>query len=402
MNLTWFNKRKVSYNLNKMKPTNTFSTDLSHYDVIIVGAGLSGSVIARECACQEQRVLMIDKRDHIAGNCYDKIDPQTNILISQYGAHLFHTNSEQVWNYVQSFASWMRWDHKVVSMVQGNLVPIPVNIQTINHIFNLHLTEDEVDSWFTTHTKEHQRDLYENSKQVAISRVGEELYELLFANYTYKQWEKHGEDLEPEVLARIPVRKNYDERYFTDKYQALPVGGYTQFVNRILDHPNIDIKLQTDWSQIKDLVQQHQTIVFTGRIDCFFEGHGLPPLEYRSLQFEWKHLPDQLFQPNSVVNYPGFEFPFTRIVEYKHFYHQYNTTGTVISVETSCDDGEPYYPVPTAKNRELYEKYKQLTKQAPNVHFVGRLASYKYFNMDGAILNALTYFEQYLKKQSSQ
>ncbi len=377
------------------------------FDIIIIGAGLSGCVIAREYALKGKKVLLVEKRNHIGGNCYDYIDPETNILVSKYGAHLFHTNSERVWNYIQPFAEWIRWDHKVLSYINNQLVPIPVTIETVNHLFNLNLqTSEDIEKWFSS--KREIKDEYKNSEEIAKSRVGSEIYELMFKNYTIKQWDKSPAELEPEVLSRIPIRDNWDGRYFTDKYQALPKGGYTKMIENMIDLSNITIQLNTDYNDIKNDITKDQTIIFTGRIDSYFDKCDLPPLEYRSLNFEWKTYPEinGFFQPNSVINYPSDEFEFTRIVEYKHFYNQHyskdnKTKGTIISIETSCSEGEPYYPVPTKANRDLYQKYKELVtveQSVKNVHFIGRLASYKYFNMDTAILNALEYFDTYLNQ----
>ena len=381
--------------------------NIKDFDIIIIGSGLSGCVIAREYALKEKKVLLVEKRNHIGGNCYDYIDPETNILVSKYGAHLFHTNSERVWNYIQPFAEWIRWDHKVLSYIQNKLVPIPVTIETVNHLFNLNLqTSEDIEKWFSS--KREIKEEYKNSEEIAKSRVGSEIYELMFKNYTIKQWDKSPFELEPEVLSRIPIRDNWDGRYFTDKYQALPKGGYTKMIENIINLPNIKIQLNTDYNNIKKDITLKHTIIFTGRIDSYFDNCNLPQLEYRSLNFEWKTYPELngFYQPNSVVNYPSDEFEFTRIVEYKHFYNQHyskdnNIKGTIISIETSCDKGEPYYPVPTKANRDLYQKYKELVtieQSIKNVHFIGRLASYKYFNMDTAILNALEYFDTYLNE----
>jgi UDP-galactopyranose mutase len=241
-----------------------------------------------------------------------------------------------------------------------------------------------------------------NSEEVALSRVGGPLYELLFRPYTWKQWGKEPAELEPEVLARIPVRPNFDPRYFTDKFQALPKFGYTEIVRKMLDHPRISVRLNSAWENFQSSAEfSPDQIVFTGPIDTFFADAGLPKLEYRSIDFEWTRIPNcGFYQPNSVVNYPDPLNPYTRCVEYKHFLHQ-QSDWTIISRERTCDDGEPYYPVPTEANRELYKKYAELALEAgkgagATVHFIGRLASYKYFNMDQAIRNAMDYYEAHL------
>uniref|UniRef100_A0A6C0JRV4 UDP-galactopyranose mutase C-terminal domain-containing protein n=1 Tax=viral metagenome TaxID=1070528 RepID=A0A6C0JRV4_9ZZZZ len=355
--------------------------------ILIVGAGLSGSVIARDMAEGGNEVLVIEKRDHIAGNCYDYIDDKTGILMNKYGAHLFHTNSEQVWEYINRFSEWIRWDHEVVSYVENKLVPIPVNITTVNQLCGTSITNtEEMDKWLKS--VQYSGEI-RNSEDIAISRVGKEIYEKLFKPYTIKQWNKDPTELDPSVLARIPVRNSFDTRYFSDKYQVLPKYGYTKFVESILNHKNIKIQLNTDFFEINSSNYDH--VIFTGPIDKYFESSGLPKLEYRSINFEINRLSNYgYFQPKPVVNYPETNVDFTRIVEYKHFYNQ-TSDSTVIVKEFTTDKGEPYYPVPNKQNLDLYEKYRILANKESNVHFVGRLASYKYFNMDDAILNALNF-----------
>jgi UDP-galactopyranose mutase len=325
---------------------------------------------------------------------YDYIDAETGIRVSKYGAHLFHTNDEGVWNYVNKFSAWSRWDHRVVADLSNCYVPIPVNINTVNSVFNLTISDSaEMDIWL----KNERVDLSGapvNSEEVALSRVGSRLYNTFFKEYTVKQWAKEPRDLEPSVLERIPVRNNFDDRYFSDKFQGLPLNGYTSLVEKMLDHPNIKVQLNTDWSSFKEKFWSE--LIFTGPIDVFFKEAGLPALEYRSIDFEWSRIKcNGFYQPNSVVNYPSSLVKETRCVEYKHFLNQ-KSEWTIIAKETTSDSGEPYYPVPTSRNRDLYLKYKEMASSATGVHFVGRLASYKYFNMDQAIRNALDYFTNVL------
>ena len=367
-------------------------------DVVVVGAGLSGATLAEHMArvCN-RKVLVIDKRDHIAGNVYDYIDPQTGIRVGKYGIHMFHTNNEEVWTYLQRFGRWKRWDHKVLSCVDGQYVPVPVNMNTVNSLCNETLrTEDDMRIWL-------QRiqvncDSPTNSEEMALSRVGRDLYEKLFRPYTLKQWNKEPSELDASVLARIPIRTNTDDRYFDDRYQALPVDGYTSIVEKMLDHPNITVRLSTDWMDIRDTIQW-KTLVFTGPIDQYFE--GLPKLEYRSLDFQWEvHRTNGFYQPASQVNYPDPSVPYTRIVEYKHLLNQ-QSPYTIITKETSSDTGEPYYPVPNARNQEIYNQYKALADEArtSDIHFLGRLATYKYYNMDQAVAAAMEYFNRYLRSE---
>jgi UDP-galactopyranose mutase len=373
--------------------------------IIIVGAGLSGATIANHCTTySDHKVIVIEKRNHIAGNCYDEVDEKTGIRISKYGAHLFHTNNEKVWDYVNQFGKWCRWDHEVLSEVlsEGSsvLVPVPVNITTVNKLCNENIqNEDEMKSWFDKNTKKNDtnKTVYKNSEEVALATIGEELYEKLFKPYTFKQWNKYPKDLDSSVLSRIPVRSNFDKRYFSDKYQALPRDGYTSIINNMLTHKNIDVILNCDWKEFKKDISDDDLIIFTGPIDVYFEDTKLDKLEYRSIKFEWFCEKNKgFYQQNSVINYANIENPYTRCVEYKHFLNQ-KSDYTIYSKEIPCDDGEPYYPVPTDKNKKLYQQYVDLSAQIKNVHFIGRLASYKYFNMDEAIQNAMNYFDEHIK-----
>jgi len=369
---------------------------MKDYDLLIVGAGLSGATIAREAAELGISVLVVDKRDHIGGNVYDHVDLETGIRVSKYGAHLFHTNDEEIWRYVQKFGAWKRWDHKVVADLSGAYVPIPVNINTVNKVFGLSIASSaEMDQWLFKE-QVHLDRAASNSEEIALGRVGARLYNTFFKDYTVKQWAKEPSVLEPSVLERIPVRNNFDDRYFSDRFQGLPVDGYTSVVKNMLDHPNITVRLSCDWASLEKGVLWN-TLVFTGPIDVFFKESGLPPLEYRSIDFEWSRIKcNGFYQPNSVVNYPSASVSETRCVEYKHFLNQ-KSDWTIIAKETTCNSGEPYYPVPTKENRDLYAKYVDLARDAAGVHFVGRLASYKYFNMDQAIRNALDYYKGVLE-----
>ena len=357
---------------------------------LIVGCGLSGVVIAERIAnVLGLKVTIIEKRDHIGGNCYDYVDNETGILMNKYGAHLFHTNNELVWNYVNSFDTWTRWEHKVLSLVEDKFIPIPVNITTINQLCSEHLqNESDVQEWLKANQVSY--DTINNSEEMAKSRIGNILYDKLIKDYTFKQWNKYPNELDKSVLERIPIRANFDTRYFNDKYQALPHKGYTHFFQKILDHPNIEVLLNTDYfDYIKN--NTFDMTIFTGPIDSYFSDLELDKLEYRSIDFNIEVKQNMnYYQPNSVVNYPSPDVPFTRIVEYKHFLNQ-KSKDTVIVTETTNDVGEPFYPVPNKKNLELYEKYKNLAKEeeVKNIFFVGRLANYKYFNMDDAILNSI-------------
>ncbi|MDN3724139.1 UDP-galactopyranose mutase [Aequorivita sp. SDUM287046] len=361
-------------------------------DILIIGAGISGSVLAERYANSGKKVLILEKRDHIAGNCYDYID-DNGILVSKYGAHLFHTNFEDVWEYVNRFSNWYPWEHKVLAKVDGQLVNIPININTVNSIFNLNIqNEEEMKQWLEENRVE--IDNPSNGEEAVISKVGTVLYEKMFRHYTKKQWDKYPEELDASVLNRIPVRTNTDDRYFSDKYQALPLGGYTQLFENLLNHPNIEVRLNTDYFDVKETIGGFEQIFYTGPIDRFFSfKHSVEhQLEYRSINFVSETVDKEFFQENSVVNYPGMEVNFTRIVEYKHFGNQKSDKTTIVK-EYTTDEGEPYYPVLNDKNRAIYQKYKLEAEKHPQIHFVGRLANYKYFNMDEAFKNALDLFD---------
>lgn len=366
---------------------------MKKYDIVIIGAGISGCVLAQRYANAGSKVVIIEKRNHIAGNCYDYID-ENNILVSKYGAHLFHTNDEEVWSYVNEFADWYEWEHKVLAKVDGQLVPIPVNITTVNRLFNLNLTtEQEMQAWLEANREHIQNPA--NGEEAALSRVGTVLYEKMFKHYTKKQWDKFPGELDASVLNRIPVRTNDDDRYFSDKYQALPRGGYTKLFDRMLDHPNITIKLNTDFFEIRDEITGYDKLFYTGPIDRFFDfKYSLDEkLEYRSINFVSETVESEYFQENSVINYPGTDVAFTRIIEYKHFGNQQSPKTTVVR-EYTVDEGEPYYPVPNARNQEIYDRYRTEAENLTDVYFVGRLANYKYFNMDQAFKNALELFNK--------
>jgi UDP-galactopyranose mutase len=360
---------------------------------LIVGAGLSGCTLARTFAEAGHTVHIIEKRAHIAGNCYDERD-KNGILVNRYGAHLFHTNSTQVWEFVQRFAEWVPYQHKVIGRINNTYFPIPVNIDTVNTLLHTELeTEADMKAWLQQNTVPSANP--KDSEEVALARVGPILYEKIFKEYTFKQWAKYPHELDPSVLERIPVRTTHDPYYFSDRFQALPKEGYTTFIRNMIDHPLITFELETDYEHTMRL--QYDTVFYTGPIDHYFTGY--PPLEYRSIRFETEYIDQDQYQPNSVVNYPSADEPFTRIVEYKHFLNQQVPGKTTIVREYTVADGDPYYPVPTQKNRDTYNIYKELAEKENEVYFVGRLANYKYYNMDAAIENALQVAATFLAKK---
>jgi len=390
---------KAKYEIDKSK----------QYGLCAIGAGLSGTVFAERAAnLLQQNVLVIDSRPHIGGNCYDFIDQKTGILRNQYGSHLFHTNLKNVWNYVNSnpnAPAWRRWYHAKFGLVNGDYVPIPVNIQTVNRLMDVDIqTEDEMNAWLKTVQIPCPTGGCVNAEQMAKSRVGEKLYKLIFEGYTIKQWGRDPKELDASVTARIPVFSTFDPRYFPDKWQALPGDGYTAWFAAFLDHPLIDVVLDTDFFEHREHLQQKcDKIVYTGPIDSYFASEGMEKLEYRSIIFtEERHYnhPGYINPGGPVLNYPGLETNYTRSVEYKQYLHRHSNHSLVVK-EISSSEGEPYYPVPNPRNRELYAKYQELVtelEKGGKIQFVGRLANYKYYNMDQAIDNALKMFYKSIEK----
>jgi len=371
-------------------------------DIIVVGCGLSGVVIAEQIATKlKRKVIILEKRNHIGGNCYDYVDKETGIRVNKYGAHLFHTNNKDVWEYINKFDEWVKWEHKVVSLVDDKYVPIPVNIDTINKVCGESIKNTyEANNWL--YVNQIKYDKITNSEEMAKSRIGELLYNKMIKDYTYKQWNKYPYELDKSVLSRIPVRCDFDDRYFSDTYQALPKNGYTNFFQKILDNPLIEVRLNTDFFESEFYtVKNNNVIIYTGPIDLYFSNKGLPSLEYRGIEFHTERFDlknrDAYIQCNSVINFPNNNIPYTRSIEYKHFLNQ-KSNKTIVVSETTNDNGEPYYPVPNETNIKLYDKYKKLAECEKNIYFVGRLANYKYFNMDQAIENALTFFNNNSEK----
>ena len=360
------------------------------YDIIIVGAGISGSVLAERYAnVLGKKVLVLEKRDHVGGNCYDYYNAD-GIMVSKYGAHLFHTNYDDVWQYVNRFSQWYPYEHRVLSFVDGQLLPIPVNITTVNRLFGLDIkTEAEMKSWLFQNTL--KIEFPQNSEEVSLSKIGPALYEKMIKNYTKKQWDLWPHELEASVLERIPVRNNFDDRNFGDQNQDQPVGGFTPIFEKMLNHPKITVLLNTDYFELKEKLAGFKKLFFTGPIDRFFN-NKFDKLQYRSIRFKFETLNVEFYQENSVINYPN-DYDFTRIVEYKHITRQVHPK-TTISKEYSSWEGEPIYPVPTQRNREVYSRYHQEAEglEREGVYFVGRLANYKYFNMDQAFKNSLDLF----------
>ena len=361
-----------------------------HYEYLVVGAGFAGAVMAERLASQAgKRVLVIDRRPHIGGNAYDLLNA-SGILYHQYGPHIFHTNSKDVFDYLSKFTAWRPYEHRVLADIDGKLVPMPINRTTMNLLYDLDLDSDEAaEEWLAGRAE--PVEVVRTSADVVISKVGRELYEMFFQGYTRKQWGMDPSELDKSVTARVPTRTDTDDRYFTDTYQAMPRDGYTAMFEKMLAHPNIDVRLATEFADIDDGVD-YDNLVFTGPIDEYF-GHRFGKLPYRSLKFRHETVDTEWFQPVGVVNYPSPSVAYTRITEYKYLTGQQSPV-TSITYEIPSAEGDPYYPIPRPENQALFKRYEALADAEPDVTFVGRLATYRYYNMDQVVAQALAVFRK--------
>jgi UDP-galactopyranose mutase len=359
------------------------------YDWLIVGAGFAGSVLAERIASErDQSVLIIDRRPHIGGNAYDRYD-DAGVLMHQYGPHIFHTNSDAILDHLSKFTDWRPYEHRVLGMIDDRLVPIPINRTTINALYDLDLKTNEKAQAFLDSRAEPVETI-RTSEDVVVSKIGRELYEKFFRGYTTKQWGLDPSELDKSVTSRVPTRTNTDDRYFTDQHQCMPKHGYTRMFERMLAHPNIKIMLNADYREVRDEIP-HRRLIYTGPIDEFFDfRYGRLP--YRSLKFKHVTLDQERYQPVGTVNYPMSE-DYTRISEYKHLTGQEHHK-TTITYEYPSATGDPYYPIPRDENQALYKKYQALALETENVHFVGRLATYRYYNMDQVVGQALAEFRR--------
>ena len=358
------------------------------FDYLVVGAGFAGAVLAERLARElDRKVLIVDRRPHVGGNAYDCYD-EAGLLIHKYGPHIFHTNSAEVFEYLSRFTAWRPYQHRVLASVDGQLLPIPINLDTINRLYGTNLTSFQLDEFFASVAE--PRDPIRTSEDVVVSKVGRELYEKFFRSYTRKQWGMDPSELDASVTARVPTRTNRDDRYFGDKYQSMPLHGFTRMFERMLDHPNIKILLNADCREVEAVIP-YREMIYTGPIDEYFNFcYGMLP--YRSLEFRWETRDLELAQPVAVINYPN-EYPYTRVTEFKHLTGQVHPKTTLV-YEYPRAEGDPYYPVPKPENAELCKRYKALADNTPGVHFVGRLATYKYYNMDQVTAQALATFNR--------
>ena len=370
------------------------------YDYLIVGAGFAGSVLAERLASQHgARVLLIDRRPHVGGNAYDEPN-EAGILYHKYGPHIFHTNSDMVVDYLSKFTDWRPYEHRVRGVVRDKLVPIPINRTTLNELFDLDLKTDEEAAEYLASRAEPVEDI-QTSEDVVVNAVGRELYELFFQGYTRKQWGLDPSELDKSVTARIPTRTNTDDRYFTDSFQAMPKHGYTAMFEKILDNPLIEVRTGVDFRDFKHSwkdIADH--LVYTGPIDEYFD-HRFGKLPYRSLKFDHQTLDQDRFQETGTVNYPAPDVPYTRISEYKHLTGQEHPR-TTITYEYPAAEGDPYYPIPRSENQELFKRYEALADETDDVTFVGRLATYRYYNMDQIVGQALATFRRMDEKRQAE
>ena len=360
------------------------------FDYLVVGAGFAGATIAERLASDAgKKVVICDRRPHIGGNAFDHYD-EAGLLVHKYGPHIFHTNSREVYEYLTQFTAWRPYQHRVLASVDGQLLPIPINLNTVNQLYGTNMTSFQLDEFFRSVAE--PRAQIRTSEDVIVSKVGRELYDKFFRNYTRKQWGLDPSELDAAVTARVPVRTNRDDRYFTDTYQVMPLHGYTRMFERMLTHPNIKILLNADYREVRTMIP-HSEVIFTGPVDEFFD-YRFGKLPYRSLHFQFETRNVEVAQQGPVINYPN-ENAYTRVTEFKYLTGQEHAKTTLV-YEYPQAEGDPYYPVPRQENQQLYRKYQALADQTDGVHFLGRLGTYKYYNMDQCVAQALAYYRKVL------
>ncbi|WP_353049324.1 UDP-galactopyranose mutase [Paraburkholderia strydomiana] len=364
------------------------------FDYLIVGAGFAGSVMAERLAAQYgQRILIVDRRPHIGGNAYDEYNSD-GLLIHRYGPHIFHTNAQRVVDYLSRFTEWRPYRHRVLASVDGMLVPMPINLTTLNVLYSLNLSPEEAEAFLAARAE--PVDEIRTSEDVVVSKVGRELYEKFFRGYTRKQWGIDPSELDRSVTSRVPIRTTTEDGYFNDTFQCMPREGYTRMFEKMLSHPNIEVRLGKDYKEIREQVK-YRKLIYTGPIDEYFD-HCLGKLPYRSLEFRHETLDQKRFQSLAVVNYPSEDVRHTRITEYKYLTGQVHEK-TSITYEYPSDHGDPYYPIPRPANTELFKRYQALADGHPEVTFAGRLGSYRYYNMDQVVAQALVLAERMAKNE---
>jgi UDP-galactopyranose mutase len=375
---------------------------MKHHDVVIVGAGFYGCTLAEKFASVGKTVLILEKRDHIGGNAYSYFDASTGIEIHKYGSHIFHTNSLKVWEYINLFTSFNSYTHKVLSKAGSLLLPVPINLETINLVYEKKFFPEEA-KHFLESQKINSSVSQDNLEAWAISEIGTKLYEILIKGYTHKQWEIDPSLLPASIITRLPVRFDYEDRYFTDTYQGMPLNGYENIFLNMLSDPKIDLELETDFFDRRDSLSSDQVIIYSGPIDRFF-GYSKGELSWRTLDFEIEKVEKNFYQENSVINYADVSTPYTRIHEFKHFHPErsQSSVSTIIAREYSrraVRADEPYYPVGTEKDKKILSDYKNLSAALTNVYFGGRLGSYQYLDMHMAINQAMITFNEIMEER---
>ncbi len=357
------------------------------YNYIVVGAGLAGLTIAERIAeVLNEKVLVIEKRNHIGGNIYDSYN-EDGILIHNYGPHIFHTNDKEVYDYLSQFTPWNDFWHRVLTQVDGNLIPMPITVETINKLYNLNLSCEEIEEFLKK--KAISIDDIKTSKDVALSKVGQDIYEKFFENYTKKQWGIDPGEIDTSIISRIPIRSNRDTRYFSDKYQGMPKYGYTKMCENMIQNKNIKLLLNTDYKEVINDIE-YEKLIYTGPTDYFYD-YKYGKLAYRSINFVFETHDKEDYQPAPVVNYPN-DYDYTRITEFKKLTYQEHKKTTILK-EFPCDEGEPYYPFPTKEWKDKFALYQEDMEKEKKVLFLGRLAEYRYYNMDAVVRSALNLFE---------
>jgi UDP-galactopyranose mutase len=375
---------------------------LSKPDLVVVGSGFFGLTIAERCANElGLDVLVLERRSHLGGNAYSEVEPETGVEVHTYGAHLFHTSNERVWEYVNRFTTFTGYQHRVFARYQGQVYSFPMNLGLINQFFGRSHTPDEARALIAEQASEIDTDRAQNLEEKAISLIGRPLYEAFVKGYTAKQWQTDPKELSPDIITRLPVRYTFDNRYFNDTYEGLPTDGYTAWLTRMADHPKIEVRLDTDFFDVADEYKGVVPIVYTGPVDEYF-GHSEGRLSWRTVDLEREVKEVDDFQGTPVVNYNDQDVPYTRILEFKHFHPErtYLPGKTVIVHEYSRfagPDDEPYYPINTAEDRATLLKYRDLARQEPMVLFGGRLGTYQYLDMHMAIGSALSMFDNKLR-----
>jgi UDP-galactopyranose mutase len=374
-----------------------------HADLVVVGSGLFGLTVAERCANDlGLKVLMLDRRHHIGGNAYSEADAETGIEVHQYGAHLFHTSNQRVWDYVNRFTSFTGYQHRVFTIFQGRVYPMPINLATICEYFGKSMSPGQAQALVADQAQEFASARARNLEEKGISLIGRPLYEAFIRGYTAKQWQTDPRELPPEIISRLPVRYNFDNRYFSDTYEGLPVNGYTAWLSRMADHANIEVRLETDFLRLRDDIVGNVPVVYTGPLDAYFDNRA-GELSWRTIDFEYEVRDVGDYQGTSVMNYADEDVPYTRIIEPRHFHPErkhYPSDRTVIMREFSrfAEQGdEPYYPINTAEDRAKLLKYRDMAKSEPHVLFGGRLGTYKYLDMHMAIGSALSMFDNKLR-----